>query len=184
MRIAICLILLVAVAACGSQTEQNNATAAGPAEPNEATPTNAAMTQEPESTAAGIAAGMWELSSEVIALQSFDPNGTEGAPRPGTQTTEMVCVGEGRPPTALFAEEGYQCEYDDYEVREGRITVTMQCAREGLSGPVSITARGSFADNSLRYSREVQTDRNTDGHLQINSGVTARHAGECQPGGE
>ena len=184
MRTITSIGALVLVAACGSQNEQNNATAAEPVEQNEAAEANAVATQAPESTAAALPAGMWELTSEVIAIQSFDPDGTEGAPRPGVRTTEMVCVGEGRPPPALFAEAGYQCEYDEYDVRDGRITVTMQCAREGLSGPASITARGSFADNSLRYSREIQTDRNADGHLQINSRVTALLAGDCTPGGE
>jgi hypothetical protein len=162
MRFMACIPLLF-VAACGD----------GAAEQNIAAPKASSLTP-----------GQWELTSEVTAFQTVD----QGAPKidtpVGTRATELVCVGEGRPPATLFAGEGYRCNVDNYYLRNGRINVTMQCAREELSGAVPITVAGSFEAESLEYVRELRTVLAGDGDVQVTAKVTGRRTGDCPPGAE
>ncbi|MGZ8360546.1 MAG: DUF3617 domain-containing protein, partial [Allosphingosinicella sp.] len=90
-----------------------------------------------------------------------------------------VCVGEGQLPTDLFSGENFQCNYDNYYVRNGRLNVTLQCAREGLSGSVPMTVSGTFEENSLEYERDLRSVLASDGDVQIRSRVTARRTGAC-----
>ena len=127
---AIVIVLLLFAAACGGGSESEK---------------NAAQPR-----AESLAAGMWELTSEVTTLQALD----DGSPRMdtpvGTRTTASVCVGSGRPPTAFFAGEGYTCAYDSYYVRGSRLNVTLRCSREGLPGSISILAEGRFDSPMFR----------------------------------
>jgi hypothetical protein len=158
MRFMVCIPLLV-VAACGGAAEEN--------------------VVSPK--ASNLTPGQWELTSEVTTFQTVD----EGAPKidtpVGTRATELVCVAEGRVPAALFSGEGYQCSTDNFYLRGGRINVTMQCAREGLSGSIPIAVDGNFEAESLEYTRDVRTVLSTDGDVQIVSRVTGRRIGECPP---
>jgi hypothetical protein len=155
------LIPLLSLAACGGGEAEQNKTAAVAARP---------------------AAGQWELTSEVTAFRTTD----SGAPKintpVGTRATESVCVGAGQQvPTAAFSGENYRCNYDNYYVRNGRINVTMQCARDDLEGAVPMTADGTFEENSFEYNRNLRTVLTTDGDVEITTRVTARRTGECAP---
>lgn len=158
MRAAFLIPVLVVAACGGGGGEQKNA--ARPKAPS-------------------LAAGQWELTSEVTALDSLD----QGSPRidtpVGTRATESVCVGAGRPPTAFFAGEGYRCSYDNYYVRGGRANVTMRCSREGLSGQIAIMADGRFEADSIEYDREIRTVLSTDGDVRVAARVTGRRTGAC-----
>lgn len=162
MRAIILLPLLFAVACGGGDETEKNA-----AQPR----------------AESLAAGMWELTSEVTTLESLD----DGAPRidtpVGTRATASVCVGSSRPPTAFFAGEGFACAHDNYYVRRGRLNVTLRCSREGLPGSISILAEGTFEAESLEFQRHVSTALSGSGDVRIASRVTGRRTGDC-PAGE
>ena len=158
---ALALIPLLAAAACGGGGE--------------------AEKEEAKAKAATIAAGQWELTSEVTAFQNVD-GGTPQIDAPvGTRTTETVCVGEGRPPSELFSGEGYRCSYDNYYVRNGRLSVTLLCRREDLSGSIPMTTDGRFEEDTLEYSRDVRTALSGPGDVQITASVTGRRTGDCPP---
>lgn len=154
------LIPLALVAACGG----------GGAEENKAAP-----------RAASLAAGQWELASEVTTFRTVD----QGAPKidtpVGTRATQSVCVAGGRPPSALFAGEGYRCNFDNYYARNGRLNVTLQCAREGLSGSIAMSIDGNFEDGTLEFDRDIRTILASDGDVEIVEHVTGRRTGECTP---
>jgi hypothetical protein len=153
------LVSLLLVAGCGGEAVQNEAAPA----------------------AERIQAGQWELTSEVTMLQTLD-QGTPKIDTPvGTRATETVCVGSGQAPTDLFSGVDYRCNYDSYYARNGRINVTMQCARDGLSGGVPMTASGTFTQDSLQYDRELSTVLSTDGDVRIAARVTGRRTGQCAP---
>jgi len=137
---------------------------------------NAARTK-----AASLAAGQWELASEVTSFEVVDGGRAQIDTPVGTRAAETVCVGAGRPPTAFFSGEGYRCRYDNYYVRNGRLNVTMICSREGLSGQIPIAADGRFEEESLEYSRDVSTSLAGDGDVRIALSVTGRRTGECAP---
>jgi hypothetical protein len=131
--------------------------------------------------AQSLAPGQWELTSEVTAFNKAD-QGPPAIDTPvGTRATESVCVTSGRPRTALFAGPGYQCRYDNYYARNGRLNVTMTCGREGLSGTIPMTADGTFEAESIEYTRDIRTSLAGDGDVQITARVTGRRTGECTP---
>jgi hypothetical protein len=150
---------LVIVAACGGAAEQNKAA----------------------TKAASIAAGQWELSSEVTAFTKADQGEPKINTPVGTRATESVCVAAGRPPAELFAGQGYECRYDNYYARNGRLNATLLCRREGLSGNIPITADGTFEADSLEYARDLRSSLAGDGDVQISTRVTGRRTGECTP---
>lgn len=158
----IALIPLLSLAACGGSdaAEQNKSTAA----------------------AARPAAGQWELTSEVTAFRTVD-NGAPKIDTPvGTRATETICVGAGQQvPTEAFSGADLRCNYENYYVRNGRINVTMQCAKDGLEGSVLMTVDGDFEENSLEYNRNLRTVLSTDGDVELTGRVTARRTGDCTP---
>lgn len=157
---ALAFIPVVILAACGGgETEQNKVA----------------------TKAATIAPGQWELASEVTAFTVVD-QGTPQIDTPvGTRVTETVCVAEGRPPTALFSGEDYRCRYDNYYVRNGRLNVTMQCTREGLSGGIPMAVDGRFEEETLEYTRDLNSVLAGGGDVRVSARVTGRHTGACPP---
>lgn len=156
MRIFALAPLLLA-AACGGETEQNKAAP----------------------KAATIAAGQWELTSEVTAFAGVDEGPAQIDTPVGTRATEAVCVGKGRPPAALFSGAAYRCNYDNYYVRNGRMNVTLRCTGEGLPGGVVMMADGRFEEDSLEYARDLSTALSGGGDVRISMRVTGRHTGAC-----
>lgn len=164
MRATMFLPLLL-LSACGS----------GGAEKNETAP-----------AAARIAAGQWELASEVTAFRTVDAGAPKIDAPVGTRATASLCVAGDRPPPELFAGEGYDCSYGDYYVRNGRINVTLNCTREGLSGQIPMTIDGRFADGTTEFTRSIRTALASDGDVEVTARVTGRRTGDCTaaPGGD
>ena len=161
MRILAVLPLLVVVA-CGGEAEEKKSAA----------------------KAASLTAGQYELTSEVTAFTAVDQGEPAINTPVGTRATETVCVGQGRPPTKLFAGEGYRCAYDNYYLRNGRLNVTLRCTREGLSGGTPMAIDGRFEAESFEYTRDLSTILAGDGDVRISSRVTGRRTGECAPDSE
>ena len=161
MRWIACIPLLI-VAACGGE--------GGTAEKNTT-----------QTKAASVAAGQWELISEVTAFNTVGGGSPQINTPVGTRTTENVCVGEGRPPASLFSGEGYECRYDNYYGRRGRMNATLLCSHEGLVGDIPVTADGQFAADTLEYTRDIRTSLAGEGDVQITARVTGRRTGECVP---
>jgi hypothetical protein len=160
MRWIACIPVLVVAACGGGSAEQNKA----------------------ETKAESIAAGQWELSSEVTAFNTVGP-GTPRINTPvGTRATENVCVSAGPRPTAeLFSGAGYRCSYQTYYGRHGRATASLLCTREGLDGNISITSEGQFGADSLEYTRDLSTALVGEGDVRISTRVTGRRTGDCAP---
>lgn len=158
---ALALLPMLMMAACGSGTAEKNV--AAPA------------------AAASIAAGQWELTTEVTAFETQD----DGTPRintpVGTRATETVCVGADRPSDAFFTGADFDCGDGSYYVRNGRMNVTLACRREGLTGQIPIAAEGTFAADTVEFNRTVRTILSTDGDVELTQRVTGRRTGECAP---
>ncbi len=132
---------------------------------------------------AALEAGQFELSSEVTNLASVD----EGAPAintpKGTRASQSVCLsGSGRAPTELFSGEGYECSYDNYYARNGRINALLSCTRSGLQGQIAMTVDGNFEAGQMSFTRNIRTILASDGDVQITERVTARRTGDCTAG--
>lgn len=163
MRKIVALPLLFA-AACGST----------PAEKNEAAP----------AAAASIAAGQWELTSEVTSFRTVD----QGAPKintpVGTRATQSICVSGDRPSDDFFAGDDLTCTDGAYYARNGRLNVTLSCTRQGLDGQIGIGADGNFTADSVTFTRNTRTVLASDGDVEIDTRVTGRRTGDCAPAAE
>jgi hypothetical protein len=164
---ALALLPLLLAASCGD---------GGPTE-NKAAP--AAQAPSP---------GQWTLASQVTRFRNAD----QGAPKintpVGTRATENLCVPPGaRLPTELFSGEGYTCTYGTYYARAGRVNLTLNCRREGLSGDIPMTVDGTFTEDSITLHRNLRTILSTDGDVEIDTDITGHRSGACTaapPGGE
>jgi hypothetical protein len=157
------LIPLLLVGACGGggESAQNKAVTAPPAT---------------------IAAGQWELTSEVTAFHGEDAGPPKINTPVGTRATESVCVGaETQAPSELFSGAGLDCQRGSYYVRNGRLNVTLNCRREGLIGSIPVTAGGTFQTDTLEYQRSLRTILSGNGDVAIDTRVTGRRTGDCTP---
>jgi len=155
------LIAVSLLAACGAAPE------------NKAAPAAAAPAPAP---------GQWELTAEVTRFAKSD----QGTPRintpVGTRTTENVCVGAGdRLASELFSGGGYRCTYPTYYVRNGRLNLTLNCRRDGLTGDIPMNVTGTFEANGIEYTRNLRTSLISDGDVEIDARVTGRRTGDCTP---
>jgi hypothetical protein len=146
----------------------------------------AACGAAPENKTAPVAAapapGQWELTAEVTRFAKSD----QGTPRintpVGTRATESVCVGPGdQVSSTLFSGAAYTCTYPTYYVRNGRVNMTLNCRREGLSGDIPMNVNGTFEANSIAYTRNLRTSLATDGDVEVDARVTGRRTGDCTP---
>ena len=154
------IIAILSLAACGGGGAEQNKAADRPA---------------------SLAAGQWELTSEVTAFSVPDAGRAQINTPVGTRTTQSVCVGAGRPPSTLFSGEGYVCRYDNYYVRRGRINVSMLCSREGLEGGIPMVVDGPFTADTIEFVREISTNLAGAGDVRITAHVTGRRTGDCTP---
>jgi hypothetical protein len=141
-----------------------------------------AATEEKKARLASLDPGQYELSSEVTNLASVDEGDPAIDTPAGTRASQSVCVRAGhQAPTLLFSGEGYQCRYDNYYVRNGRINALLSCTREGLQGDIAMTVDGTFESGQLAYTRKVRTILASDGDVLVDYRVTGRRTGECAP---
>jgi uncharacterized protein DUF3617 len=157
---ALALLPLLFVASCGE----------GPAE-NKAAP--AAEAPSP---------GQWELASQVTRFRNADQGTAKIATPVGTRATQNLCVTPGaRLPTELFSGEGFTCSYGTYYARAGRVNLTLNCRREGLSGDIPMTVDGTFTADSITLHRNLRTILSTEGDVEIDADITGRRTGACTP---
>jgi hypothetical protein len=158
------LIMLAALAACSDSAGENKA--------------------EPVA-AASIEGGFWEVTHEVTSMKP-----TDNAPTPavkvtaGDKATSNVCVGEAdrnQPAPALFAGEGYECEYRNSYIKSGRINASLSCKREGVSGEIVMSVEGSYTGTTLDATVNSTSYLPGTGDFEMATKVTGRHVGACPP---
>jgi hypothetical protein len=88
--------------------------------------------------------GQWEVVSRVTDFRVTDAGKAKIDTPAGTQADAALCVGEGeaaKPSPALFVGADYDCTYDNFYMRNGRLSAQMQCSKEGLTGNIGMTVR-------------------------------------------
>jgi hypothetical protein len=129
---------------------------------------------------AAMEAGQFELASEVTSLSNVDQGASAINTPVGTKANMSICLsGSGRAPTELFSGEGYECSYNNYYARNGRINALLNCTRSGLQGDIAMTVDGTFEAGQIRFNRNIRTILAGDGDVLINERVTGRRTGDC-----
>ena len=115
----------------------------------------------PATKAASVAAGQWELTSRGHRLRRPTRARRRSTRRSAPGRPRAVCVDASRPPTAMFSGDGYDCRYDSYYARNGRVNATMICSRAGQPGNIPMTADGQFTADTIEYTRAAPACRAT-----------------------
>ena len=88
-----------------------------------------------EAPPARLAAGEYEVTSELVTLASTDNSTPATKMKQGDKFSVKACVAkDGTPDPALFAEPGDQCESTSSYISNGRMSVQLKCTRAGVSG--------------------------------------------------
>ena len=133
-----------------------------------------------EEEAAAMQAGQWEVSSEVTAFRSTDKATPALKAAVGDKATAPACVEAGKedkPPAAMFAGAGYECDYKDKYIRNGRITATLDCERDALEGHIFVTVEGSYKGDSFEGTSNATSYLSGDGDFAMNSKISGRRTG-------
>jgi hypothetical protein len=156
----LCLVPLIALAACGGET-QNKAKAAD----------------------AALQPGQYEVSSEVTQFRKAD----EGQPKIntpiGTRTTRSVCLADATAPSPEpFADEAFVCQTTGSPyVRSGTLNLSLRCTRPDLRGDITYSVSGSFDSQSFQADRQLTTTLSGDGDVVVASRIQGRRTGDCTP---
>jgi hypothetical protein len=133
-----------------------------------------------EETAATMQAGQWEISSEVTEFRSTDKATPALKAAVGDKASTPACIEagkEGKPPAAMFAGAGYECDYKDSYIRSGRITATLECERDALDGKIFMTIQGSYKGDSFEGTSNASSYLSGDGDFAMNSKISGRRTG-------
>ena len=160
MRVALATALATSLAACGGG-KQDKAAA-------DETPT------------AALAAGLYEVSAEVVQLSSTDGTTPATKVKQGDKLVSRACVGaDGKPAPEMLAEEGDKCELKSSYIRNGRMNAEMSCSREGKPGSVMPAMNGSFSKDAFEGNVTTLTYFTDDGDYRMSRKVTAKRVGDC-----
>ena len=118
--------LALALAACGGEQKQEKAA---------------------EEVPATLAAGLYEVTSEVTALASTDNTTPAIKVKQGDKFAAKACVApDGKPAPELLADAaGDKCEIKNSYIRNGRMSAQMSCTRDGHLGYVMPAMMGSYS---------------------------------------
>jgi hypothetical protein len=135
-----------------------------------------------EAVAATMAAGQWEISSEVTSFRSADKATPALKAAVGDKSKVAACIEGAEPPPELFAGEGYECDYKNSYIRNGRINASLTCKREALEGEIMMSVQGSYAGESFEGTVEATSYLPGEGDFVMSSKISGNHTGPtCQP---
>jgi hypothetical protein len=133
-----------------------------------------------EKAPATLAAGLYELSSEIVQLDSTDRTTPATKLKKGdTQIVKACVAADGQPEPKLFAEEGDTCEINNSYIRNGRISAELTCTREGMSGQVMPAMMGKFSADGFEGDITTMTYFVAEGDYRLTRKVVAKRVGDC-----
>jgi len=130
-----------------------------------------------------VAAGEYEISSEVTKLVSADKSTPATSAKMGDKTMYRACVAaDGKLDPAMFVDAGDQCTMQSSYARAGRLSVQYSCTRPG-KGNVYPAADGNFSADGFEAVVTVGTSFAGDGDYNMTRMLSAKRVGDCPAGG-
>jgi hypothetical protein len=133
-----------------------------------------------EEAADSLQPGQWEISSEVSDFQSRDKATPALKAVVGDKSAAPACVKAGdedKPPAAMFAGVGYECDYKDRYISGGRINLSLECEREALEGKVMVSVQGTYKGDSFEGTSTATSFLPGDGDFVMNSRIVGKRTG-------
>ena len=156
MRLLI-MVPFAAVAACGGEAEK-----------------------KVETRAAHIDSGQWETGFEVTTFTTRDAGPPKINSPVGTRSSGVTCVtaeNATRPPPTIFVGAPFECEYQDFYMRNGRINLLMQCRHPDFGERVGVTAVGDFTATGYQATVQYTTREAGPGDVVVVTRATGRRTG-------
>ena len=126
-----------------------------------------------------LAAGEYEMTSEVTKLASADKSTPATKMKMGDKTTSKGCVGDdGVPDMALFVESGDKCTATSSYVRSGRLSIQYQCNRPG-HGSLYANVDGNITADGFEAVVNSSTSFSGTGDYNLSRHLTAKRVGNC-----
>ena len=140
--------------------------------------------QEEQQQRAALTPGEYEATWTVSQLASSDDSTPATELAEGATGTVRACVGaDGEIDPALFADAEDECSATSNFVRNGRISMQLECRRPGQPGQVLLTVNGTTTAEGFDAEVGTTTYFNAEGDYQMTRTVTGRRVGDC-PAGE
>jgi hypothetical protein len=145
----------------------------------------AAEEKKAEEAPAALAAGQWEVASEVTAFGSTDKALPALKAAVGDKATSLACVEKGdedKPKPELFAGTGYDCKYRDNYIRRGRINASLSCERESVKGDIMMNVEGTYTAAGFQGIVTATSFLPGEGDFKMVSKITGRRTADaCAP---
>lgn len=133
---------------------------------------------------ASIPAGEYEVTTTVAQFRSTDNTTPIVRVEQGTTATSRACIGaDGAPPPGMFTAQGDVCTPQNAYARNGRLSASYACTREGAPGQIMVEANGRFADDGLSGEVRTSTFLTGSGDYELRQDFTGGRVGECPAGG-
>lgn len=139
--------------------------------------------------AGALTAGEYEVTTTVEALNSTD-NTTPATKAVLTKDgdppiTHRACVAEdGKIAPEMFAEAGDKCGIENSYIRKGKMTMQLNCTREGEPGQVLQSIDGNFTADSFDARVNTGTYLMGTGDYSMTRKMTGKRVGDCPAAAE
>lgn len=132
------------------------------------------------------APGLWEVTSEVIAVSApnlpFEARNRMIGPRGHTRAC-LTREESARPSARFLAGRGDNgCVYSDFAMRGGRMTGMMRCA-ESEGGVTLARMQGDYARDGYRLVMTIETPAPDGATMHIQTRTLGRRIGACDSDG-
>lgn len=139
-----------------------------------------------EEAPASMPAGQWSVASEVTSFRSTDGTTPALKAAAGDKAEAQGCVVASEPPPpSLFAGEDYDCTSKTSYVRNGRLNLSLECRREGITGAIPMIVEGRYTATGFEATVNTQTYLPGSGDFAMTRKLTGRRTAEaCAPAPE
>jgi len=124
--------------------------------------------------------GQWEMTSEVTKMEMPGHNGEMPGLKQAKVTTSN-CITQAQvdqPQPTLFSATKGACKYDEFSMKDGRITSSMTCKQPNTDNGMHMRVDGKYTATSMDATVEMVSAM-PGGNMTMSSTLSGKRVGEC-----
>jgi hypothetical protein len=126
--------------------------------------------------------GEYAMTSKITAFRSTDGATPASKAKVGDMFETRACVAaDGALDPAIFAVADEKCSATNAYVRDGRMSIQMNCTRPDAPGQIMPAIDGSFTADHFKGTATTTTYLTGFGDYALTRTVSAKRTGECPP---
>ena len=162
-------LALLLLAACGSSDKGREQS------PEEVAREMSAVKLEP---------GQWEATNEILSASApgIPPDTLRQMVGQKTSVSNCVTPEQAANPSANFlsAQKDSKCSYQDFAMKEGRMTGTMTCSRPEMPGSMVMKMEGAYRPTSYEMNMDMSAEGMPGGmNMNVKARTVGRRVGPC-----